>query len=197
MNKKIGICAGLFVVAMFLLTSVPVIAEEQQQHQQGQQQGVSYQDEQYNFPAQLPPGTSSLSCITARRAFDPWHLCIYDVGFSYWAMCLRDGPAHWLNFQGTLSVVWHKGQGAQNIGHPYPYNWQGYVFPGVNIQRLELWLFPQAFYTATLSGYVYKDMGAPEWKSKSFTGYNYYLENGLLQDPMVLEQAISEGFTAQ
>jgi hypothetical protein len=203
MNKKIGICAGLFVVAMFLLTSVPVIAEEQQQQQQGQQmqgqqQGISYQDEQYSFPPQLPPGTS-LSCITKRRALDPWHLCIYDVGFSWWVMRLRDGPAqHWLNFPyGQISVVLHKGQNPQILPHPKYLPWQDYVMPGWDIYRLEQWLFPQAFYTATFSGYIYKDMGAPEWKTKDFVGYNYYLENNLLQNPMTLEQISEQGFTAQ
>lgn len=201
MNKKICIYAGIFVAAMFLLTAIPTNAitvqeleqlrlvqaqQQQAQAQLAQQGGVFYEDEPYSFPAQLPPGTSSLSCITKRRASDFWNMCIYDVGFSFWTMQLRDGPAHWLNFAGTITVVWHQGQAPENINYPLPENWANWVFGGVSFYRGGTYLFPQPFYTATVHGWIYKDMGDPEYKTRDLTGYNYYLENNLLNNPLVL-----------
>ncbi len=188
MKQKMCVLAGIFVVAMFLLTTVPTIAMMPNQ-QMAQQYGVYYEDESYSFPPELPPGTSSLTCITKRRAIDPWHGIVYDVGFSVWSMRLRDGPAHWLDFTGEISVVWHKGQVAQIISHNKYLPWQDYVFGGFDIYRLEQFLFPQPFYTATLTGVIYKDMGAPEPKSRDFVGLNYYYENGLISDPMAMEIA--------
>lgn len=191
MNKKTCIWAGIFVVAMFLLTTVPTNAISVPQLQIQQRQYVN--DEPYNFPQQLPPDTSSLSCITKRKAMDLWHMCVYDVGFSYWAMCLRDGPTHWLFFDGTISVIWHKGQEAQNINHPLYHVWSNYVVPGFTIDRLELNLFPEAFYTASVGGYIFKDMGGLTYINKEFTGYNYYLENDMLQNPIMQQQAAIDG----
>jgi hypothetical protein len=150
----------------------------------------------YGFPAQLPPGTSSLSCITKRHAgiFDPWshRVFIYDVGFSVWSMLLRDGSVHWLDFPATITVVWHKGQAAVNVPDPISDSWTSYVAGGFSIEREQLYIFDQPFYTATVHGIISKDMYGlidPEYKTRDLYGYNYIVENGFF--PGVLSSELS------
>jgi len=191
MNKKICIYAGIFVAAMFLLTTVPTNAIDpqtkvmsQEALEVAQSHRVAYDDEQYSFPDQLPSGVSSLSCVTKRRAMliDPWgpEAIIYDVGFSFWSMRLRDGPEHWLSFTGYIDVIWHKGGATQTITYPVTETWSNYVVPGFDFYRGGMYYFSQPFYTATVHGIVYKDMGDFEFKTRDLCGWNYYTENGLV-----------------
>lgn len=198
MKKKMCIGAGLFVVAMFLLTTVPVnatiVPEMQTERISIQATQTPYVgDETYSFPAQLPPGTSSLSCITKRHAgiFNPWsgQILIYDVGFSMWSMRLRDGPTHDLNFCGTLTVKEHKDSVAQNTPYPIQISWTGWVLGGFDIYRAGTYIFPQDFYTATIHGIIYKDMGTFEYKTRDLYGYNYIVENGFF--PGVLSSELT------
>jgi hypothetical protein len=187
-KTKRGTYAGIVAVAiMFMLTAIPTTAINTEMTQvegvryQSQQQGAS--EEQPNLPPEVPEGTSSISCITIRRAIDIWHGCIFDVGFSFWSIRLRDGNPHWLNFGGAITVVWHKGEIADYIPYPLPESWTGWVFPGFDFYRGGTFIFPQPFYTAVIHGNIYKDMGDTEYESRSMRGYNYYLEEGLLGQP--------------
>jgi hypothetical protein len=171
-----------------MLTAIPVTAIETQCDKIEGLKGVSQQqgasEEQPNLPPEVPEGTSSVSCITIRRAIDVWHGCIFDVGFSFWSLRLRDGNPHWLNFAGAITVVWHKGDEiATYYAFPLPEAWNGWVFPGFDFYRGGTHIFYQPFYTATIHGWIYKDMGDPEYEYRDMRGYNYYLEEGLLGSP--------------
>lgn len=186
MNKKRNIWAGIFVVALFLLTAIPVTAVDIQKDQvsgikyESQQQGAS--EEQPNLPPEVPEGTSSVSCITIRRAIDIWHGCIYDVGFSFWSIRLRDGNPHWLNFAGAITVIEHKGdEMGLYYAFPLPEVWNGWVFPGFDFYRGGTYIFDEPFYTARVHGNIYKDLGSNEFEDRTLYGYNYFLENDLIQ----------------
>jgi hypothetical protein len=178
MNKKIGIWAGIFVVAMFLLTIVPVNATVVPMERAIQKAipGVQYTEEPTNFPAQLPPGVSSLTVITARRAFDPWHLRVWDVGYSIWIMRLRDGNPHSWTFNYQMSTKYT--QSSQPVVTQIqcdPQTWTTFVFPGFDIIRYSFVSLPPLYYTAELSGTVIKDASPDgyciEPKYKCFNGF--------------------------
>lgn len=193
MNKKMCIWAGIFVVAMFLFTTVPTNAVEvlplgmqQAQAQQTQQvQGVQYSEEQTNFPPTLPDGTSSLTCVVKRRAFDLWNGIVYDVGYSIYIMKKTDGQPHTWNFDGTLQVYWRAGNAPETIPVHLSTTWNMYLPLGFRIQSAGTYPLPP-FYMAHLSATVIKDMGTNEQFEKDFCGFYYYYQGGIV--PQVQEQ---------
>ncbi|MEM0466339.1 MAG: hypothetical protein QXX20_01890 [Candidatus Thermoplasmatota archaeon] len=95
-------------------------------------------------------------------------------------MRLRDGQEHWLEFPETLPVVWHKGEAPQDILHLITDTWRESNAMGFDIVVEQQYIFSQPFYTATVHGIIYKDMGTTEYKSRNLLGYKYYLENNLI-----------------
>ncbi len=191
MNKKICIYASLFVVAMFLLTTVTTTATTaiNGQHQ------IQLVEEEPTFPDELPFGTSSISCITICRAIDFWHGAVYDVGFSIFSMRLRNGAEHHKYMpSGMITITYHKGQIPQYIPLTPSYiQWDGWVLGGFSINRDGTVIIDQPFYSAIVHGWIYKDLGAPEYLTRDLTGYNYFLENNLLGSPMEIQQMQGEG----
>ena len=177
-KKFLNIGAVVFVVALFLVTTVPMSSSAIQGNAEMSNPDIIPNDwDEEDNPPDLPDGWSCIAYTLSRRNFDFWNQIVYSVGFTIKLVRLRDGHAHHWHFNGEIRTKYTKEGNEQVTPLNILNDWSGENYLHFDIVTADTHTEP-IFYTMRLVGTGTKDMGSPDNIDRTFYGINYFLDGG-------------------